>query len=155
MSESTEYCGVRCDPDRLVEIDHGRIMAVVKRSEILRIALDRGFQAPHPIRQAVVGVLLLGVGYFPARHLVDWFLHGGVMLGLELGLIAFAAMGVWILINALRSGYYLDVQLSTGQQRIAFSSEATAEGVGAFVQTIEEQLGLSVVRNIGGAFPVK
>lgn len=154
MNEATEYFGVRCEPDRLVETDNGRAIVVVSRKEIQRISLDHGLQAPHPVRQAIVGVLLISVGYFPARHLLDWFLRGGVIVGLELGLIAFAAMGIWILLNALTRGYYLDVQQPDRQQRFTFRPGATREGVEAFVLLIEQQHGLQVERNVGGSFPL-
>ena len=119
-----EYCGIRCTERSLCEIDSGKVMVTVPRQDITRITLRYGTQAPHPVIQVVMGLLLTGLGYFPIAHLIDWLRHGGAFLTLEAWIVPFPVVGILTVIGAFKRGYFLLVDERQGSKRLSFSTQA-------------------------------
>ena len=151
---SATYCGVRCEPRRLAEVESGRVMVAMDRAEIRGISSGHSVQAQHPVRQSIVGLVWFSITYFPAKHVLYWFRHGGVLFSTEIWMVTFGGIGLYMVISALRRGYYLDVELERGKRRLAFGRDATAQGAEDFVQSVERLYGLRVERKVGGGFPL-
>ena len=148
MKSAIECCGIRCSEQNLSEIDTGKIMVTVPRQEVRRITLRHGTQAPHPVLQFVMGLALIGPGYFPARHLVHWLRHGGTFLSDELWIIPFVVAGVWMAFSAFSRGYFLEVELQQGSKRLAFDHEPAFTELEKFLGNVEKCYGLAIVRKV-------
>ncbi len=140
-------CGLVCDADRLMEVQRDRILLGVNLLDVRRVTLRHGLQAPHPIAQVAAGALLLATAYFPAAHLLHWFLHGGLILTEEAWLVALAALGGWMLLTAFRRGFFLVVEGPAGRKRFAFRPDPDARQLDAFLAAIEARSGQTVGRD--------
>jgi hypothetical protein len=146
-SPSVECCGLRCINGSLSEIDSARVMVAVPCQSVQRIALRYGLQAPHPIRQSIVGAILLGLGCFPLMHLIHGLRHGGVFIDLEAWLIPLPVAGGWALAGALKRGLYLEVHQRHGSTcRLAFDRDPEPEALQQLLASIERSCGVAVAR---------
>ena len=115
-----ECCGIRCTEGALSEIEANRVVITVPKKDIVRITLRHGVQAPNPTIQILFGLALASVGYFPLRSLIYWMQHGGILLWTEQLIMVVAGLGVWTTFEALKRGYFLEIQLAKGFKRLAF-----------------------------------
>lgn len=141
---ATECCGVICDDARLVEIEDGSVAVSIPRQDVKRIGLRDGILAPHPIIQTIFGLALASLAYFPVRHLIHWLQHGGTLFTFEIWVIAFASIGAWLVVTALRRGVFFEVETAQGTKRLAFQKRPEAAALDAFVKSIEQRYGMRV-----------
>jgi predicted outer membrane lipoprotein len=142
----TAYCGIRCTEQKLCEIDSGRVMVLVAKEDIRRITLRYGTQAPHPMLQVIMGVILIGLGYFPALHFIHWLQHGGVFFTLEGWIMPLVVAGAWAIISALKRGYFLEIEQDQGTKRLAFGKKPEPVELERFVGEVERWCGVRVSR---------
>ncbi len=139
-----DYGGVCCNSDQLFELDNGQVMVVVRREDIRRIVLKHGFQAPHPILQGGLGIVLTVLGCYPLVHLIEWTQRGGTLLSAEMWFIPLGIIGIVQAISAVQRGYFLEVDSEQGRKRLAFEKICDAGDVKKFVQTIETLYGMEM-----------
>lgn len=147
VAPSTIECdGIRCDDARLAEIENGRVIVSVYREDLTHIALQDGILAPRPILQTILGFGLAALGYYPARHLIEWLQQGGRIFTVELWLIVFALVGLWLMFTAFRRGVFLEVGTVHGIKRLPFRKHPEAAALDGFVTSIEQRYGIPVLR---------
>jgi hypothetical protein len=144
----TECAGIHCTERDLSEIDSGKIMVTVSKEDVRRITLCYGIQAPNPTAQIIMGLLLMGTGYFPILHLIHWIQHGGVFLTLESWIIPFVVAGAWVFVSAFKRGFFLDVEENQGRKRLAFRHNPDPNELDSFVGTVEQCFGLKISRDV-------
>ena len=127
-------------------MEGGSVVIEVARDDVQRVTLRHGLQAPHPLLQILMGCALVAAGYFPAAHLIHWFRHGGTFFTFEAFVIPFAFLGLSMVVTALRSGYYLDVEERQGRKRLLFRPEPNAGDLQRFADDAERCLGLRITR---------
>ena len=93
------------------------------------------------------GVLLIGVGVAPIPHLVIWLLYGGQASKLEFLALVLIVLGTGAIYEALQRGYLLEVETSSGRQRLEFDKSAGSNEIEAFVCRVERSFGYPVERN--------
>lgn len=142
--EVVECAGVRCTPAALSEIDGPRVVVSVPRTSARGVTLRHGFQAPSPVLQILLGSALAALGYWPARHLVHWFRHGGTFVSVEAGGIAFAFLGVWMIVTALRRGYFLSVETEQGRKRLEMRGPVSPGELEAFRRGVARVWGMEI-----------
>lgn len=140
--------GVICEPERLTEIEAGRIMVLVDRKDIQHLRLRHGLVSPHPVLQLIAGAVLTALGYFPAAHFIDWFRHGGTFFEAEAYVVPFVIIGLWLGIGTFRRAYILDVATSAGRKRLAFSGSTELAEITRFLDAIEQHYALNVERDV-------
>ncbi len=143
-SERFEYEGVRFGDEGVADVEGGRVGLYVPRAQIDRLTVRYGARSLHPILQLVMGLLLVGLGLLPAIHLVMWAVKGGTIHLLEVAMIVMLIIGVWLIIDAPRRGYLIDVAGSGGRKRLLFASGASKTGVEAFAGRARERFGYDV-----------
>jgi hypothetical protein len=143
-AEAVECGGVRCTATSLVEIDRQRVVVSVQRAVARRVTLQHGFQAPSPVLQIVLGAALAGVGYWPLRHTIRWFRYGGTFVSAEAGLLAFAFVGAWLMVSALRRGYFISVDTDQGRKRLFLRGAIPPGELEAFRLGVERLWGMNV-----------
>ncbi len=139
-----ECCGVICNDAGLIEIENGSVAVSIPRQDVKRITLREGFLAPRPVIQTVFGLVLASLAYFPVRHLFHWLQHGGAFLTLEIWVIFFALIGVWLIFTAFRRGVFFEVETVRGTKRLAFQKRPEGAALDAFVKSIEQRYGTCV-----------
>lgn len=144
--------GVLCDERRLGELADGAVLVSINCSDIQRVALKHGVQAPHPLIQSAFGLVLTLVGLVPVVHFVAWMMVGGTFHALEACLAVFALIGPWLIFTAFRRGYYLQVDGPEGRKRLDFARSVRPEDVDQFITLVERAHPLKVVREhqVGG-----
>ena len=140
-------CGIRLTQQNLSEIDSGRIMVTIAREDIRRVTLRHGIQASHPIIQLFAGIILSGLGYFPIRHFVHWFQHGGFYFDVEALILVPVVAGLFLVVGAFKKGYFLEVELPRANKRLSFERNPDPTELQNLIRLIEEHYTLKVLRD--------
>jgi hypothetical protein len=145
---AVECSGIRCSEKSLSEMDGRKIAVSVFRPDIRKITYRHGVLAPHPLLQILAGIILIATGYFPAEHIFRWLQNGGTLFGEELLIFIFAGIGVYLILTARRRGYFLDIELPKGRERLAFKGEPNPNELEAFFSAVEQCHGVKVLREV-------
>ncbi len=143
-----ECCGIRCSEQNLAEIDSGRIMVIITKAGIQRITLRYGLQAPHPIRQTLIGVVLTAFGYYPALYLLRWVQRGGVLLSSVLWIVPIVVIGIATIFGAFKRGHFLHVEGRQGDKRLAFRRKPDPRELEIFLAAVESSYRLEISREV-------
>ena len=114
---------VRVSVQGFAELNGSQINVSVRRDEIRGLIVKFGRQSEHPLRQIAFGIVLTGLGVFPIYHLLA--AAEPVVSVLELTMLVFLIVGGWVIFSALRSGWYLEVELETDSRKLAFTPRPT------------------------------
>lgn len=137
------------------EVDSGRLMAAVPVADVQLLTLRQGSPAQRPMVQIVVGTMFAAFGLGVVIHLISWMGRGGVLFGTEVWLVMPAAVGLWMLYEALQRRYYLEATLSGGSKKLAFDGKPTAAEADEFLTQLQARCKLNVARGVAGAgFPL-
>jgi hypothetical protein len=141
--ESLEHGGIRFSTDLIAELDRGRSVIRIPREDVRRIALCWGFQAPRPFVQAVLGIGLLLAGiYILVRIIMELMAHGGQVVGrLLIGLVIVGLLGGWLLFEAFKRGYYLEVRTEKRTEKLRFNRRLSRAEIEEFVASVRSQMG--------------
>lgn len=139
-----ECCGVNCDDNQLFEREAGCVVITVPRRDIKQLTLCDGLLAPHPNLQIMLGLLLASLAYLPIRHLIPWFRDGGIFFTIELGIIAIALIGVWLVISAFRRGLFLEAETESGVRRLQFDRHPAPSELESFLKAVERRYSLRI-----------
>jgi hypothetical protein len=142
-----ECCGIRCTEQSLCEIEGGSVMVTVAPKDVRRVRLRHGVQAPHPLLQVVMGVLLIGFGYFPATHFVHFVRHGGVFFEVEALIIPLVFLRARLVARALKRGHFLEVEEATGVKRLLFQRTPSPRILDGFLADVERCYGFKIERD--------
>jgi hypothetical protein len=147
--QPVECCGIRCTDTGLFEMEGSKVMVSVQKSEIQRITLRHGIQAPNPTLQIIFGLAVASVGYFPIRELILWLQHGGTIFSTYHFLIIVSAIGIWTVFEAVKRGYFLEVQTTAGTKRLAFAKRPDEETLRGLMEFIERNYDKPILREDG------
>jgi hypothetical protein len=131
-----EYLGISAGPFGLREVEHGAVMVFIPRAEIQHVELAYGRRAERPTLQTITAAALIAVGCWPLLHLAHWLLRGGMFIKEEAWLVAFGALGAYMLIEVMRKGWYLHVQTPTKARKLQFHGKVHEPDARAFVAAL-------------------
>ena len=140
------YAGICFTPDRVLELDGQRTVAAVPRADIWTVRLCYGVRAKHPLLLAVLGFTVLGVGLYQVPLVAEWFLHGGVLHEVQVGLLVNIFLGGWILWQACSRGYLLVIDTRGGRQTLEFASVAMRPELERFLVAVESCFAYTIER---------
>ncbi|HEX8200674.1 MAG TPA: hypothetical protein VF590_09315 [Isosphaeraceae bacterium] len=114
--------------------------------EPLRIRYERaelrwGWQAQRPLTQLLFGGALLAIGLFPIPLIVGWILHGGTLPMVLAWMTTMAPFGGWLMLDALRRGFFLAIDGLGGRWKLCFDRRAGRSEVEAFLRQAERLFG--------------
>jgi hypothetical protein len=137
-----ELGNIRIAKDILSEVDRGRPIVRVPREDVQRVALRWGFLAPRPAVQALLGIgLLLAGGYFVSNAIQAQTRGGKVGIFLFAGLVAFTFLGIWLLFEAFRRGYYLEVQTRKVVEKLRFDRKYSRAEIDTLLESARSRHG--------------
>ena len=138
-----EYLGLVAGDEYLAERG---TRSRIPRSEIESIDFRYGSAAQHPVLMFLFGVVALAAGLYPLRRIVQW-LQGGVLLDLEVTLVAFLVLGGYALYEAVQRVPILVVRTIRGTKRLAFSGPVKQDELKEFLRRLETELAYPVRRS--------
>jgi hypothetical protein len=133
-----EYAGVRISEGEICELNGRRRGVAVRREDIDRASVRRGWQAERPFLALAFGGVLLAVGLVPVPSIIDWLLHGGTLSVLWAAVTSMVAVGGWVVYESLRRGYFLAVEGRRGRRKLCFGRRAEAERIRSFLYRAED-----------------
>ncbi len=111
---------IRVTGQGLAEFDGDSIRCSVPGVKVRSIFLCFGRQAERPVRQTIMGLLMLGVGAFPIAKAAigaagwSWSIR-------EWGMVAFLIPGVAAIAGSFKTGSYLRVETDEGFRKLPFN----------------------------------
>ena len=87
---------------------------------IRTLTLRHGITAEHPLIQSVLGVGCCTLGLLALRAVARWFSEGGTLWDVQALLILVLPLGIALLWDALRPGFYLLLDTQTGLRKLPF-----------------------------------
>ena len=111
------------------EVEDGRTIVFVPRDQIEMLEFRHGVQAERPAIQAVAGLLFSCLGALG----ISIFGRGG-SFRLGAGCLVFGVLGVLLLWESLRRGYYLQAICRSDARKLVIRGSIKKAGVSDFVQ---------------------
>ena len=136
-----EYCGIRIAESAIAELDGRKVVVTVPRHDIQSAKLHWGWQAQHPLASLFFGGVLIAIGLLPLLMIVQWFQHGGTLPLILVGMIPMALIGGWLMLDALRRGFFVVINGPEGRQKLCFGRNAERAEVEAFLSEAEQMFG--------------
>jgi|SRR6185437_15730026 len=155
-SRTREWRGIQFSEEVVSEISGAEIVASVPRKIIDRIILGHGHQVQHPILQAVFGVILACAAIaIPTYEYFQAMKGGWLLLLAPVFFLVVAIVGLNLAYQALRRGYFLQIQFEGGSRKLKFRGRARIEGIETFLKSVHETFGYVVEREgATSGFPV-
>jgi len=129
---------LKCDnivvaPRGIMEVQSGKIINLVPTSEIDRLTLKFGRPSLYPVGTIVVGsAVTLAGGYGVAALIV-----APQAYRVELGLVVLGIVGIFMLAQAQKTRFFLDVEQKKGFCRLVFSKRAEMKDVREFCDQVK------------------
>lgn len=141
-NEWMEKAGVRFSDKEIAELDRNRPVLRIPRDRIREIRLERGFQAARPLVQTVLGGSVLAAClWWGVTMIVNWLRGGGVLyIEFVVGFVTMALLGAWLVVHALRRGFYLAVQTDSCLEKLQVDRSLSREDLETFLAEVRKRL---------------
>ena len=118
--ETSPYAshGIYISNNELGRMDDERVVEKYNKEEIIEIKVKYGFQAEKPLVELVLGALMLCVGYFPIKYIINWIKEGGVLWDIQVFIILLFPLGAWLVYDALKKSNYILVSTKNIRRKI-------------------------------------
>lgn len=121
------FNGILATPERISMVEGKTEVITVRKEDIKRITLDKGYQAERPIVQIVFGVIVLAIALYPILRLFG-VLMGYVRTNITMTtsgfvILCFIPLGAWMIQSALKQGYFLSVELENDHRKLGFKTK--------------------------------
>jgi hypothetical protein len=87
---------------------------------------------------------MLALGLAPVPFLIKWFFFGGEAADFEFLALLWILLGAVSLYQVFQRGYVLDVETSSGRQRLEFDKRVNLRELEEFIHQVESSLGYSI-----------
>jgi hypothetical protein len=111
------YVNVAVSEKGLAEFSGNRRIVFIPKDQVRNVEIKFGPQAERPIVQAIVALALIGLGVAGLFMLAA---DGLAAIRLSLGFLVFGGLGVWLLYEASKTGFYLRVICPNDTRKLAF-----------------------------------
>lgn len=140
--QSLEFGGIRFTDGGVVEFDDDGIYAAVKREEVARIVLRSGAYSEHPSGRIAIGVGLMLVAFIGLLN--PTAIGPNDLVCGAIGIALISAVGVGIIIAAMRPCLYFDVDCLRGRIRFVFHGSPSLCEIKSFVKSVELRFGYEI-----------
>jgi hypothetical protein len=138
--------GVEFRIDGIWSIEVGAMKKLIPADEIQHISLRRGVEAPRPLVQTAVGVVIFGFGCTPFLNIsrfMEWSRHQFVPVYDAL-VLPLVILGVWLVYRAWRRGVFLEVQTPSSSRRVFFVRQPSTSSAVKALSEAGHRFGYSV-----------
>ena len=120
-------------PRGIMEVQSKKIINLVPTSEIDRLTLKFGRSSLHPVLAIITGGTLSLVGVFGVAALI----MAPREYSVELALVLLGMIGGFMLAEALKTRFFLDVEQKKGFCRLVFSKHAELKDIREFCEQVK------------------
>jgi hypothetical protein len=136
-----EYKGVKIEAERICNIQDGRIFRSINKNIINKTELKYGILSHHTLWQIILSLIVFLPGFYGLKSFILMILEGGGFSRTLLLLAFFFPFGLWILHDALKKGYYIQViKNDFNKDRIIFEKVKNTEELAKFIDDANRAL---------------
>jgi hypothetical protein len=111
------YLNVAVSEKGLAEFSGNRRVVFIPKEQVRNVEIKFGPQAERPIVQGIIAIALIGLGVVGLSMLAA---DGLVAIRWSLGFLVFGGLGVWLLYEASKTGFYLRVISPNDTRKLVF-----------------------------------
>ncbi len=116
MGEVIEVSGIRFEETKISNVQDKRVFASINRSDITKLEFRRGILSQRPVMQVVLGAIISLAGLLVVRFIYMWLTYGGTAFDYQIMLVLLLPIGAWVIMDALKVGYFLSIDLRSGSR---------------------------------------
>lgn len=122
----------------------------IRKEEVQSIALRRGKLSNNPTMQQLLGTAFTILGFFAIVTIVQVYKVTGVLplFELNLYLTAFIPIGVWVIHDALKQGYYLEIATQSTSRKFRFEKMVNQPEVANFIDELHNSTDYKIENNL-------
>lgn len=139
--DALEFGGIRISAEAIAELDGTRPAVVVKRTDLVRAQLDRGWHSNHPFLQIVFGGILVAVGLAPIPVIINWLQFGGTLSTTWVCTLAMLLVGGWVVFDGLKRGFFLALEGTNFRKKLCFDRRAGLAEIQKYLQEAQTRFG--------------
>jgi hypothetical protein len=145
MSEIIEQYGLKFESDRISTIRKGLPSLTINREEIKNISFKKGLLSRYPLLQLIMGSCITLFGIFMIVLFCSWwFTKGGYPHPRQILLFFTLPIGVWIIFDTLKKGYYLEVQYNSKVRKLEFDKTQSEENLLKLIDAVKNKLNYNI-----------
>jgi hypothetical protein len=149
--QPAQFAGIAADHEQITEAGVGTCTRI-PREVVRSVELARASPVKHPLLMFVFGLVFVAGGLYGLRRIITWFLVGGVISELHVGLVAFLALGAYALYeSALKRVPVLLVRTTRGTRKLVFLGPVTREGILQFLRRLDTEFGYTIHGDLHGS----
>ena len=136
-SDAIYYNGILLTPEKIAMIQGKRKseVASVLKKDIRAVLLEEGRQSERPILQIVFGIAILFIPLFSILYILSGLITGEPLRIPLLLALAFAPLGVWMIREGIRHGFYLLIELDNDKRKLAFEKNCEKPELKEFIKS--------------------
>jgi hypothetical protein len=142
-----EYGGVRVTATAIAELDGKRALVTVKRADIQRVVLRWGRQSRRAFGLLLFGAVLLLLGLTSALLFLGAISDDGNGADIWGWGATLAIIGGWAVYDALRRGFFLEIDGPPAGRRLCFRRRAGRRKIDEFLTEAERRFGYQIDRD--------
>jgi hypothetical protein len=144
MSEVIEVGGIRFEETKISNVQDNRVFASIDRSDITSLDFRWGILSQRPFLQISFGALLSLFGLSVVRFIFTWLTQGGIAFDYQIMLILVLPMGIWLIMDALKRGYFLSIQLRSGKDKMTFEKQQDQDSLEQLSRQLRSKLNYEI-----------
>jgi hypothetical protein len=125
------YLNIAASEKGLAELSGNRRIIFIPKDQIQGVEIKFGCQAEKPLVQGIIGSVLTVVGIIGIYVLAG---AGFALMRWALGFVFFGGIGVWLIWEASRRGYYFRVIRSNGTRNLLLKGSVQKPELSNFVR---------------------
>lgn len=134
VANAIYYNGILIAPEKIAMFQGKSEVASVQKKDIQTITLEEGYQSERPILQIAFGGIILLLPLFSILYLLGGLLSGTTVRISFLLAFAFAPLGVWMIREGMRRGYYLLITQDNDARKLGFDKICDQAALKAFLK---------------------
>jgi hypothetical protein len=142
-AEYLECGAVRVGADGVAEMDHGRALLRIPRTDVVRLELVHGSGAERPLVCIVLGMALAVIAFAGPLILALAVLRHVAVPAKFVASIAFMIPAVWLVDLALRRRWYVLVHTRRTSRKLLFAKDTDAAELERFLLSAKARFGYS------------
>jgi hypothetical protein len=149
VANAMYYSGILIAPEKIAMFQGKSEVASVQKKDIQTITLEEGYQSERPILQIAFGIVILLLPLYSILYLLGGLLSGATIRVPILLALAFAPLGIWMIREGIRRGYYLHITLENDTRKLGFDKNCDQTALKAFLKDAS-QLGYVIDASLLG-----
>ncbi len=145
MNPIIEVGGIRFEETKISNVQDKRVFASINRSDISKLDFRWGILSQRPVLQVIFGVVLSLFGLSVVRFIYMWLTYGGKAFDYQILLVLLLPIGGWVIVDALKVGYFLSIELRSGSKdKMTFQEKQNLNSLEELSRQLQSKLNYEV-----------